>query len=315
MNEKFLIEQLEHDVDHLLDGRTPSDTERLGKEYRQLVETAQLLARHDLSTESRIQKTLRQKLLLRISNQRKEWSPKEKGNRLMKTRTKNFIYAGVIAIILLMAAALPPVQALAQEILNHVGPFVVIPQKLPLETPAANFNPTPISGDPTQAPENGSGYASNGPTPIPPDPNVRILTAKEALDQFGFKVLTPVYLPEGFTLIDAPNNNVVFVGPGYINSSMAYTTVDGADLQIAQSTFNQQDQIPFHVGDVNVTQIKVRGKDAVFVKDAIMGIWVDENGQDIPVSYLMWEEDDLFFMIQASKLPQDEMVKIAEALK
>lgn len=233
----------------------------------------------------------------------------------MKTRTKKFAYVSALVVILLTAAALPPVQALAQEILKQVGPFIVIPQKLPLEIPAANFSPTPVSGGPTQVPENGSGYASNNPTPVPPDPNVRIITAKEALNQFNFKVLTPTYIPEGFTLIDAPNTNVVFVGPGYISSSMAYTTIDGADLQIAQSTFNQQDQIPFHVGDVNVTQIKVRGKDAVFVKDAIMGVWVDANGQDIPVSYLMWEEDGLFFMMQASKLTQDEMVKIAEALK
>ena len=210
--------------------------------------------------------------------------------------------------------------------LKKVGPFVVIPQALPPNPiiPAGSDS-TPISDsaanqasevvDPTQNPENGSGYASDGPTPVPPDPNVRILTAKEALDQFNFKVLTPTYIPEDFTLIDAPNNNVVFVGPDYVSSSMAYTSVDSADLQISQFTFNPQDQIPFYVGEVNVTQIKVRGKDAVFVKDAIMGVWVDANGQDIPVSYLMWEEDGLCFMLQASKLAQDEMVKIAGELK
>lgn len=192
-----------------------------------------------------------------------------------------------------------------------VGPFVVIPQDpQPIPPTPVDFNPTPV-----QNPENGSGYASNEPTPVPPDPNVRILTAKEALDQFNFKMLTPTYIPEGFTLIDMPNNNVVFVESGFIGSSMAYSTVDGADLQIDQSKSNLQHQIPFYVGEVEVTQIKVRGKDAVFVKNAIMGIWADANGQAIPVNYLMWEEDGYFFMMTASKLTQDELVKTAESLK
>lgn len=205
-----------------------------------------------------------------------------------------------------------------------VGPFIVIPQNLPQNPPTpAGFNPTPLSGsatnqssavvDLTQNP--GNGFASNEPTPVPPDSNVGIITAEEALRQFNFEVLTPTYVPEGFTLINAPNNNVVFVEPEYISSSMAYISVDGADLEIDQYTFNQLDQIPFYVGEVNVTQIKVRGKDAVFVKDAIMGVWVDANGKDIPVSYIMWEEDGLFFMMQASKLTQAEMIKIAESLE
>lgn len=230
---------------------------------------------------------------------------------------KQILYTLLTAIALLIGNYLFPISTLEATIetptplsLEKVGPFVVIPQDLPPNPSSADFNPTPV-----QNPENGSGYASNEPTPVSPGTNVRILTAKEALDLLNFKMLTPTYIPEGFTLIDAPNNNVVFVGPGYVGSSMAYITVEGADLQIAQSTFNQQDQIPFYVGEVYVTQIKVRGKDTVFVKDAIMGVWVDANGQDIPVSYLMWEEDGFFFMMQASKLTQDEMVKIAESLK
>lgn len=324
MNEEMLIERLQHDVDHLLDGHTLSDTTSFGNEYHQMIETARLLVHHDMSSESQIQKTLRRELLVRISNQRREWSFKEKGNYPMKTRSKLLAFVGVLATILLTAAALPPVRAFAQEIINQMGPFVVIAQDIPFDVTPADFTPTPLPGGPTgrptthsQAPTDGSGYTSNEPTPVSPDPNVQIITGEEALARFNFKMLTPSYVPEGFTLINAPNNNVVFVGPGYINSSMVYTTVDDAYLGIGQSTFDQKDKIPFYVGEVDVTQIKVRGKEAIFVKNAMMMTVLDANGQNItlPVNYLMWEEDGLFFMMQTSKLTQDEVIKIAESLK
>lgn len=321
MDKVAFAKRLEKDIDRLLEGHSLPNNLNLEDDYRKDLDVARLLAQQDVSHESRIQKTLKKYLLTRISEQ-DAWDSKEKGKYLMKTRLKPFAYVGVIAAILMVTAAFPPVRALTQEILSRVGPFVVVPQDLP-PNPPLGFNPTPISGSVTSQPTEvvgsnqnpGNKYALNGATPVPTDPNVRIITAKEALDQFNFKVLMPTYIPEGFTLIDALNNNVVFVGNGYINSSMAYTTVGGADLQITQSTFNQQNQIPFHVGDVDVTQIKVRGKDAVFVKDAIMGVWVDANGNAIPVNYLMWEEDGLFFMIQASMLTQSEMITVAESLK
>lgn len=314
MNEKMLAKQLEHDLDSLLDGRSLPNNANVGDDYRKALDAARLLASHDMSNESRIRKTLRQKLLSRISDQPEEWHPIKKGNYPMKTRSKLPAFVGAIAVIVLMAA-LPTVQAFAQKIWNQIGPFIVIAQDNPYPAPPADFNPTPLPGGPTAAPTQLPASTSNGPTPIAPDPNVRIISREVALSQLNFKMLTPSYVPEGFTLIDVPNNNVVFVGPGYINSAMVYTSVDNTDLQITQSTFDPKERFPFYVGDVGITQIKVRGKDAVFVKDAIMGVLVDANGQAIPVNYLLWEEDGLFFMIQASKLTQDEIVKVAESLK
>ncbi|MBL8076707.1 MAG: DUF4367 domain-containing protein [Anaerolineales bacterium] len=323
MDKVAFAKRLEKDIDRLLEGHSLPNNLNLEDDYRKDLDVARLLAQQDVSHESRIQKTLRENLITHIS-EKGAWDSNEKEKYHMNKPLKLFAYTGAIVAILVIIVTLPPVRVLAQDILNKVGPFNVIPQNLPQNPPTpAGFNPTPLPGsvtnqssavvDLTQNP--GNGYASNEPTPVPPDPDVRIITAEEALEQFNFKALTPTYVPEGFTLINAPNNNIIFIGAEYISSSMAYTSVDGADLQIDQHTFNQQGQIPFNVGEVDVTQIKVRGKDAVFVKDAIMGVWVDANGKDIPVSYLMWEEDGFFFMMTASKLNQDEMVKIAESLK
>ena len=314
MNEKVLIEQLQRDVDHLLDGHALPESVEPDNEYHELVETARLLAHHDMSNESRIRKVLRKELLVRISDERKDWSSKKTGTALVKTPLKLLTYIGAVVIILFVTAALPPVQAVAREILKKVGPFVVITEKLP-PTPQAVFPPTPIARQPIEATDStqSPGYASNTPTLVPPDPNVRAMTPEEAFAQFNFRVLIPAYIPDGLTIVNAPD--FVFAGPDYINSDMVYAAANDAYLSIGQSTFDPREKIPFYVGDVDVTQLEVRGRDAIFVKDAITGVLVDANGKDIPVSYLMWEEDDLFFMIQTTTLTQAEVVKVAESMQ
>jgi hypothetical protein len=98
---------------------------------------------------------------------------------------------------------------------------------------------------------------------------------------------------------------------------MVYTTADDAYLGIAQSTFNTQEQLPFSVGDAKVTELTVRGQQAIFIEDAMLMTVQDENGQNInlPVDYLMWEKSDQFFIIDVTALTREEIVRIAKGLK
>jgi hypothetical protein len=98
---------------------------------------------------------------------------------------------------------------------------------------------------------------------------------------------------------------------------MVYTTADGAYLGILQSTFDQQEQLPFSVGDATVTELTVRGQQAIFIEDAMLMKVQDKNGQNVnlPVDYLMWEENGQFFSIDATGLTREEMLRIAGSLK
>jgi len=331
MNEKMLLERLEQDIDRLLDGHSLPNDADLDDEYHQAMEAARLLSQHDLSGESQIRKALRQELLVRISDRRKVWSPKEKGTYTMKPRNKLLVLVETLVVILGVVISISPVRAFAQELLRQVGPLIIVSQpEIPLEELPADFKPTPVpdSGRPNEPlPESTShtlnfGKNSNGqeafsgqPTPVPVDPRLQSITPQEALTRLNFRVLMPTYIPNGYALIVPPN--FVQVQPDRIVSSMVYITDDDAYLSIAQSTFDEQGKVPFSIGDAEATEITVRGQKAILVKDAMRMTVQDANGQNItlPVDYLMWEEDGFFFMMDATELTQEEMIKVAESLE
>lgn len=320
MNEKSLAEQLEQDIDRLLDGHALADQPGLGREYSRALEAARLLAYQDKSHESSIRKSLKRELLIRIYDRRKEWSPQEKGNYTMKPHTKLFVRLGMIAAVLSALIAFPPVRALAQDILKQIGPLVIVSQpEAPWEAPPADFNPTPVPGAggtiPAQVVSTAGADPSNGPTPVPTDANLRSMTPEEAFAQLDFSVLMPAYLPNGYALSIQPN--FVHVRAEQISSSMVYTTADDAYLSIAQSTFDTQEKFPFSIGNAAVIELSVRGQKALFIEDAMMMTVQDANGQNvnIPVDYLMWEENGQFFVINATELTQEEMIKVAGSLK
>lgn len=239
----------------------------------------------------------------------------------MKPRTKLFMRLGVIAAVLATLMALPPVRAFAQNILKQIGPLVIVSQpEVPWELPPADFNPTPVPGGPiiaTDQPDDVSDFDAplNGPTPVPTNAGMRSITPEEALAQLGFKVLKPDYIPNGYIISVAPD--FVQVHTRQIASSIVYTTADDAYLSIAQSTFDTQEKFPFSIGDARVIELTIRGQQALFIEDAMQMTIKDENGQNVnlPVDYLLWEENGQFLVINATELTQEEMVKVAESLK
>ena len=332
MNEKALAEQLEQDIEHLLNGHSlPSDT---SDEYGQVLDAAHMLIHNDMSEQSRIRKSLKQELLTRASTRRKAWFSKERGTYAMKLRTKLFVFATTIAAMILGVVAIPPARAFAQEILNRVGPLIIVSESgAPTNEAPADFNPTPVPNSggqtqlipelngPTPKPGEGSGQdvPSNGPTPMAADPNVQNMTIADAFARLNFKVLVPAYLPDDYYFSNDPN--LVHVQGDRIDAHAVYTT-DGdsytsAYLSIQQSTFQTEDAREFVVGDAEVTQLTVRGQAAIFVEDALLMTVQDRSGNNVnlPVDYLMWEENGYFFVIDATELSKEQMIRIAESLK
>lgn len=332
MNEKTLATQLEQDIERLLDGHSlPSDS---GNEYAQILETAHKLAHNDMSDQSRIRKSLKQELLTHASTRQEIWSFRKRGTHTMKFNTKLFVFVTTITTVILGVVTISPVRAFAQELLNKVGPLIIVSgSTVPTNEAPAGFNPTPVPnsggqtqplselGGPTPKPGEGSGQdvPSNAPTPVPANPNVQSMTAAEAFARLDFKVLVPAYLPDDYYFSNDPN--FVYVQGERIAAHAVYTT-DGdayntAYLSIQQSTFQVEDTHEFVVGDAMVTQLTVRGQDAIFVEDAMLMTVQDRNGDNVnlPVDYLMWEENGYFFVIDATQLDREQMIKVAESLK
>jgi hypothetical protein len=316
MNEKQIADQLNQDVQRMLDGLPPRTAAEEG-ETGQILEMARMLASSDMSRQSRVRNSLRQTLLNRSASgqDRRVGSPfAEKGIHMMKTNaTLSKIAFTVLAAALLVfvAGSIAPVRAFTQQIWQQIGPVIITNQQPPnVPEPAGGPTPTRLPDTPAAA--------SASPTMVPEDSNVVFLTSEQAREQADFILLEPGLLPSGYWLA-APPQIAMHKGVR-ITASQVYTTdstaFDGPYLSILQSTFQPEDTYEFQIGDANVSQVQVRGQAAVFVEDGLQMTVRAEDGSNtnLPVDTLLWEEDGLYFMINATRLSLDELIQIAESL-
>ena len=339
MDEKGLADRLNRDIHTIIDGHALPEKETSG-EYREMLELAQQLARNDMSAQSHVRSALKQRLLDRLRDQdlREAWATNSlKGNRTMRPKLRPIAFALTALIVFAIAIGFTPAgQAFAQNIWQQVGPLIIINKPVPTQA-AATFGatPTPLPGagtiseplppltGPTPGPGEGSGNdqpvdPNATPTPLPVDNIHEPLSDQMALEQYGFQVLQPRYLPEDYLLSEHQVNRTQ---DGRIVSIFVYTTestaFDGPYLSVQQSTYQEEAPIEFLVGDANVSQVTVRGTSATFIEDARLMTVRDEAGNNVtlPVDYLLWEEDGIFFLMDATQLTQEEMIRIAESLQ
>lgn len=304
MNEKEQAKCLQSDLDRLLAQKTSPANLPTGDEYQQLLDTARQIASNDMSGQSRIRQSLRQRLT-RPNAALERWSTQRlSGDHTMKQTLP--LRAALIALTLIVAfglvGAIPSVQAFAQSLLQQIGPVVITDNP----TAAEQYAQVGEAADP-----------SASPTPLPAVGNeVQTLSRTEAREQYGFDALEPGYLPQGYEPVDEPQ---LFRQPsGSMVSHRSYTS-DGTDvyLSIQQSTYREEDTQQFAVGDAKVSEVTVRGQKGTWIEQAnVMTVGDGKGGNRIlPVNYLMWEEDGSFFVIDSSSLGLDEILQIAESLK
>lgn len=340
MDEKETSDCLNRDVHHILEGHSLSAQDEPG-EYGELLNIAYRLAHNDMSHQSHVRSVLKQKLIgrLRDQDQREVWSPNPfKGNRTMQPKLRAIPFALAALTVLVIAIAVTPAgQVFAQNIWQKVGPLIIVNKVPPNQAPSAfDATATPLPGSgtvpqplpaltgPTPRPGEGSGNEQAAdplasPTPMPASNIFEPLSDQMVWEKYGFQVLQPAYLPADYQNIS--EHQVSRTENGRIVSRTVYDTAstafDAPYLSIQQSTTQEETPVEFMVGDAQVSQVSVRGYTATYVEDANLMTVQDAAGNDvtIPVDYLMWEENGSFFLMDATQLSQEEMIRVAESLQ
>lgn len=336
MTDKDLVDRTNRAIDALLDGHSHFAGEGPG-DYLEILQIAQYLAHNDMSPQSRVRGSLRKRLFSRLPNQtpQEAWSPDlYKGNHTMHLKIRPIVFALTALIVLaLVFAATPAGQAFAQDLWQRVGPLIIVNTFAPTEAAiVTGATPTPIPGAggisvpmPTPRPGEGTGQevqapdAAASPTPLPVTNGFEPIDNRIAYEKYGFRVLEPGYLPEEYELMI--EHQVNRTQDGRLVSLYVYSTrstaFDSPYLSIQQSTFEDKAPIEFMVGDAKVSHVEVRGNNGTFIEDARLMTVLDNAGKNVtlPVDYLMWEENNHFFVIDATQLSQEEMIRIAESLK
>ncbi len=116
----------------------------------------------------------------------------------------------------------------------------------------------------------------------------------------GFTVLTPSYLPDGYTADSQPGTwTVSQANDGVMATILYHNQTDNGHLSITERMYRQGE--PHTVANrPEIQAVTVRSQP---------GEWMPAGGK----SMLAWDENGISYMIVTS-LPKDEVLKVAESL-
>jgi len=155
------------------------------------------------------------------------------------------------------------------------------------------------------------------PTATPHVASQPIMTTEEASAVVGFPVLSPGYIPAGYRLLGRSTHEApasVCVGTSYIDESQEPELL----LHVNQLQYRPEVTWELGVGDAPTTDVTVRGRPGVWIKEAELGARNDPftGGREVVLlNVLMWEEGDILFSLTTDEFPLEEVLRIAESLK
>jgi hypothetical protein len=308
MTEQELVKRFNQDVEHLLEnGQVKSET--APGEYQGMLELAQILSADDPRQLSKVERSLKYRLLERVGEQSARL-PGRPG------ALRQPLLAGLLLFVILSLASLsiPSVRALAQDIIRTIGNLV-------------------ISDAPTQAEQYVATAESQGAAPTV-DPEAILepvvvgrLTTAQASAQAGFPIYAAAYIPDGYTLV----TRAVYTSTQSTTVDTAYQIVLDPPLHDGQQLAGMIviDQILFvsgaepwevGVGEQPSVDVTVRGQPGVWLEQIPVMPFQDEQGEWDYARWnqLMWAEAGYNFMIQTNLpsdlLPLAELLKIAASL-
>lgn len=199
---------------------------------------------------------------------------------------------------------------------------------IPASTATPNviqIGPLRLTHDPTMQEQRLSGTPPPTPQEAPSTPSTsqelslqEATTLAQARKLAGFDILSPAYLPSGYTL----QRYTVLVGKDAPAQEISadYISSDYKQLfylrQISYSAKDANNILEFPIGNARVTAVKVRGQEGVWVEATNQGAHQTETGEEVlvPWNMLLWVEGDYFFWLYSSKLSLEENLKVAESL-
>lgn len=260
---------------------------------------------------SRVQNTLRAKLLAELGSTRSDGrqgntNKKTKKNRMSQLRWI-LVPSGIILFLAAVNIIFPPMRIYAQEFFSRLLGNTLITNETPQIEPT--FDAT-IAETP---------YVSL--TPIPWQ-SLRRLTLEEAEQEAGFTISTPSQIPAGYRLAYFD-----VLQPDELNPYVAVMIIYEGGLQnndtirtmTIRQLYNQEGKINrLAIGDADFQEIKVRNQDGVWLEGVSPATTIqeDDSMNDRKLNMLGWVENGFEFWISSNdNLPLDQLLMVAESIQ
>ncbi|MEN6390145.1 MAG: DUF4367 domain-containing protein [Syntrophomonas sp.] len=286
MDEDILVSQFNKDLDDILEGKCPEPHGDTSREYTAALDLAGRLKENNFVSES-TRLRLRQHMSREYSSMKKESFM----NRIIAKRKPALMVGTAAAVILLaVALALPGnLAAVAKDSIARtfkIGKYVTVIQE-PDQAPGSLPGEPPKDG--TILPD-GSVLRVGSEEPAE---TVYYSSLAEAQKVAGFKILTPGYLPAGYTFKEAKGLGT------YADYMQLVYDGNGKEISIIMTKMSEQNKFEVATNG-QVEQVDINGG---------QGTWSEPNN-------VMWEKDDVNYSLDCSPgLGRAEAVKIAESIK
>lgn len=306
MNEREQAERFNRDVDNLLEATGRAETEAAPETPYELLALARALAETDVSAESAVRQSLRQRLLTGEAV-REGRSYSKRGRSMQPNTLRRSLTLGVAAVILaiLLTLTLPPVRAFAVSILHQIGGLLftneqTLGQKMVAEGATPPSSPTPGGAIPTN------------------------MSHEEVSALTGLPVYAASYLPEGYEVVmkNARPLYTVVNGVQKPTGLAASTLYRNRNLTIAGTILMEQVSLDpaqpseYPLGDAKTTEVTIHGLKGLFAEQAPLGAHWDGTGQPQVSRYnlLVWDEGGFTFFLWSDVWSQEEILKVAESI-
>lgn len=306
MNTQDVIKQFNMDLDRLIE-KKHLDARESQDENKSI---AVALVGDDPSRKSRVQSSLRKHLMDQFSQ------PRVSSHRPIRWQ---WAFATALVVLVAVVFTVPPLRAMAQDIIRVIGDVIV-------------------SNAPTDAEEYVATLQSGTPTPTP-DPDIQpcedcgeqvvgLFSLDEVSQMAGFSAYSPQYVPEGYWLAarDVFDRSAPLMVITDYRMELDPPLHDG--LQMAgiisiEQIYDRNGDYSWdmNVGDIPIVNITVNGQTGVWLEQIPVIPFQDDSGQWEYERWnrLIWEDDGFTFIIQTNMpsdlLPLVELIRIAESLR
>lgn len=287
MNEDIFMRLFNQDLDDIMEGRHPGPHGDTSGEYTGILELAGRLKENNFVSEA-TRVRLRQQMSRGYAGTKKV----DIMTTVIRQRKPALIIgtAAAATLLLTVALALPGnMAAMAKDSIAKVfkiGKYTSVIQK---EDPAPNTMPGEPPQDGTILPDGSVLRISNRE----PADTVHYSSLAEAQKVADFEILSPGYMPAGYTFKEAS-------GFGTFSGYMHLVYSNGSD-KITLNITKMSEQNKFEVStNGQVEQVDINGNS---------GTWSEPNN-------VMWENDNINYSLDCSPgLGKAEAIKIAQSIK
>lgn len=304
MNEQEHIIQFNSDLDRVIYARRSHQD--VG-ETDPLIQVALLLAETDLSHESTQLEAIRARLLAQVTALESKAGKDGTSRGEITMRRNKFLRAfamsaAIFAVLSTTVLTIPPLRALAQELMAQIGLFQFTNEQTIAQEKEGQLYETPEAGTP---------FINS------------VLSIDIAGQQAGFGIYEPRYMPSGYvfssrSVDDWSDRTGIEVRSDFMFSSTDRQNFEPDFITLHQIHFDdpQSPPIQWPIGDTQPVEVIINSHIGIWLENTPTGYNVSEDNtyEVLGVNILTWEQDGYTFYISNLNLGLDELLHVAESL-